>query len=290
MLPKQWPAAVVCLSLGSTAAGTGRVVVSEIMYNPASSERRGETEWIEIANVGDEPVEMLNWKLDDEDEKGRANWAPFTCTLKPGQVAVLINGGSVDEQKFRQAWTTPGSAPGTAPGTVAGNGTGENARAADRSAGALPKNSTPTANPYGTEDTPPSGHWLVIPIKWGGLANSASAENEILTLVDATGEVICTVNFENGGDWPRCTGLGGPSIWLTESGADEIDNGKLWRLSEAGVHGARKCEKMGVFGGADIGSPGHVPGLKSMPAEGPPADGDAKESNRSAKNDDTIDY
>ena len=82
-----------------------RVIITEIMYNPNSDEKKGETEWVEIANVGTETIELKDWRLDDEDKK---NWGKFSCTLSPGGVAVLINTDAVKEDEFRAAWDSAG--------------------------------------------------------------------------------------------------------------------------------------------------------------------------------------
>ncbi|MCA9284244.1 MAG: lamin tail domain-containing protein [Phycisphaerales bacterium] len=91
-------------------AGAGRIVITEIMYNPASDEKRGEPEWVEIANVGGAPVAMDGWRLDDEDARKLDDWGTFTVTLAPGEVAVLINGDAVAESEFRTAWDDPSNA------------------------------------------------------------------------------------------------------------------------------------------------------------------------------------
>lgn len=94
------------LCAASAVHGEGRIVITEIMYNPAGEERKNQAEWVEIANVGDEPVAMRDWRLDDED---RDEWGAFTLTLEPGGVAVLINGDECSEEEFRQAWDAEGS-------------------------------------------------------------------------------------------------------------------------------------------------------------------------------------
>ena len=89
------------VALSTSALAQSRVIITEIMYNPASHERKGETEWVEIANVGSEPIEIKDWRLKDED---KGAWGKFSCTLAPGAVAVLINGDAVKEEQFRAAW------------------------------------------------------------------------------------------------------------------------------------------------------------------------------------------
>ena len=98
-------ASLATLPLAASAFGQGRIVITEIMYNPNSNERSGEAEWVEIANVGTEPVEIKDWRLDDED---RNEWSKFSCTLTPGKVAVLVNAKAVSEQQFRAAWDLMG--------------------------------------------------------------------------------------------------------------------------------------------------------------------------------------
>ena len=92
---------VFVLAVSSSALAQPRVIITEIMYNPASRENYGETEWVEIANVGDEAIEIKNWRLDDED---KGDWGPFSCTLQPGRVAVLVNEDAVNEEAFHAAW------------------------------------------------------------------------------------------------------------------------------------------------------------------------------------------
>jgi hypothetical protein len=93
-------AALIC----STAFAGPRVIITEVMYNPASNEKKGESEWVEIANVGDVAMDIKNWRLADATEKRAKKWGTFNCTLGPGQVAVIINADAVTEEQFRAAW------------------------------------------------------------------------------------------------------------------------------------------------------------------------------------------
>ena len=92
-------------ALAKEDGGAGRVIITEIMYNPNSKEDKGQAEWVEIANVGDEAVEIKHWRLDDED---KWDWGKFSCTLAPGGVAVLFNADYLTEEQFRAAWDTKG--------------------------------------------------------------------------------------------------------------------------------------------------------------------------------------
>jgi hypothetical protein len=101
------------LVASSSVFGQARVIITEIMYNPNSEEKAGQTEWIEIANVGTEPAEIKDWRLDDEDKK---NWGKFSCTLAPGAIAVLINADAVKEEQFRAAWDDASASGGAGTG------------------------------------------------------------------------------------------------------------------------------------------------------------------------------
>ena len=191
-----------------------RVVITEIMYNPASDERRGEAEWVEIANVGDAPIELANWRLDDEDTRRLDDWGVFTITLAPGQVAVLINADATNESEFRGAWDLPSES---------------------------------------------AAEYTVIATSWGGISNNPSVENEVLRLLDADGQTVCEANLQSTNGWPRLSAAGGPSVHLTDLQAVDLNDGSVWKASEAGVDGARICRSIGVFNGRDIGSPGQLP-------------------------------
>lgn len=106
-------AAIACLSIAGSAFGQARIVITEIMYNPASNEKKNETEWVEIANVGNETAEIKDWRLAVKDKKSR--WGKFSCTLAPGGVAVIINGEAMTEEKFREAWDITSESESAAP-------------------------------------------------------------------------------------------------------------------------------------------------------------------------------
>lgn len=84
-------------------AASAEVIISEIMYDPASKEdsRGVVVEWVELYNAGDKPVSVEGWYLEDED--GKTNPLPKDATLKPGQAVVLVPAGMTVEE-FRKAW------------------------------------------------------------------------------------------------------------------------------------------------------------------------------------------
>lgn len=286
----------------------GRVVITEIMYNPASNERAGETEWVEIANVGDAPVAIRNWHLDDED---RGEWGRFSCILEPGGVAVLVNAKAVDERMFREAWDAArpnaggeaqggGGRPET-PGEAAESGSGDDSAKGDdeNDTGAA---SSASANAQSNAIARP-GRSLVIPVAWGRLSNRPSADDEILRLINDRGETVCMVNFELGGDWPMVDGRGGASIYLMDVRAADASIGRLWSASAPNRDGAWASRTAGAFDAMEVGSPGVIPGgpsgVVSASDHGSTASGDGHSSGdedgsgggqREQESDDTIDY
>ncbi|MCI0674526.1 MAG: lamin tail domain-containing protein [Phycisphaerales bacterium] len=235
-------------ALASPALGQARVIITEIMYNPNSKQETVEkTEWVEIANVGDQPIEMKDWRLDDEDKR---EWGKFTATLAPGGVLVLVD-NAVTEKEFRQAWDQP---------------------------------------PVGDESAAKI-NYQIIPVKWSNLANKPDAANEVLQLRNDKDVVVCEVK-QQGEGWPNCTKPDGPSIWLSDIAAKDLSNGKLWQRSESAKNGSRTNEKTELFNGADIGSPGFVPGLNAAPTSAKPdaAPKAPDASKDKPKSDNTVDY
>jgi hypothetical protein len=219
-------------AVAAHAAGP-RVIITEIMYNPDSEEAKGQTEWVEIANVGDAPIDIKDWRLDDED---KFDWGKFSCTLQPGGVLVLCNADYVREADFRAAWLA-------APAGAAG----------------APDNAS----------ADPSSACQVIAVKWGGIANSPGPDNEVIRLLDDKGATVCEVKQE--GQWPDCTRPDGSSIYLIDLTASNLSDGRLWKRSDKGVAGARDNVKGEIFNGIDIGSPGLVAGLSLAAGSGPVA-------------------
>ncbi len=205
-----------------------RIVITEIMYNPASKESTGQTEWVEIANLSAEPIEIKDWRLDDEDDQ---NWGRFSCTIAPGGVVVLVNSDAVTEDDFRAAWDAD----------------------------------------FGTESAA-DPTYQVIGVTWASLANSPTETNEILHLLDEHDDIVCEVNYRKADDWPDVSRPDGPSIWLNDLTATDLNKGELWSSSADGSHGARKPVTTPIFSAADIGSPGHVEGLAELIDTGRTAD------------------
>jgi len=86
------------------------VVISEIMYNPATNEGGAASpEWIEIVNLGTTPVNLSGWLFDDEDA---TNWGPIPSgtILNPNQIAVFFDTTFTTAAAFRSAWAVPSGA------------------------------------------------------------------------------------------------------------------------------------------------------------------------------------
>ncbi|MEM9789266.1 MAG: lamin tail domain-containing protein [Planctomycetota bacterium] len=199
----------------------GPVVISEIMYNPASREGGyineqtnqpvpTKTEWVEIYNPSDQPIDVSGWVLSDED--GATGPLPDGTVLEPKGVLV-INPIDCDAATFQAAW-------------------GE-------------------CDVVGVE------HWSWDGIE--NLANSPSDWNEKLRLSDADGHLIDEVNFDDDPPWPGDSPHG-PSIYLLPDGLspDGNDDAIHWARSTEGTDGAIKAEITPVFNGDDFGSPGTV--------------------------------
>lgn len=94
-------AALVAVVVWPVAA---EVIISEIMYNPDSSESLpNDVEWVEVYNTGNTPVDISGWFLQDED--GATGGIVGTAILDPQEAAVIIP----DDQTildFQEAWGT----------------------------------------------------------------------------------------------------------------------------------------------------------------------------------------
>lgn len=86
------------------------IVISEIMYNPASNEGGAASpEWIEIVNTGAGAVDLGGWRFDDEDA---ANWGAIQAgtILNPNQIGVFFDSAFTTVAQFRIDWAVPAGA------------------------------------------------------------------------------------------------------------------------------------------------------------------------------------
>lgn len=87
---------------GLCAQESGAVIITEIMYNAASSEATSQTQFIELANTTGSAIDLDGWTLDDEDGDGPNVLPPITL---PGYGVAVICGSSAAD--FAAAWGTP---------------------------------------------------------------------------------------------------------------------------------------------------------------------------------------
>lgn len=89
--------------IASHPTAHAEVIISEIMFNPASKEdpKGNIVEWVEIYNAGDKAEDISGWRLQDED--GKTVDLPRNTTIKAGQAIVLVPAGMTVEN-FRAAW------------------------------------------------------------------------------------------------------------------------------------------------------------------------------------------
>lgn len=209
----------VVMLLGSGPV-SGQVLISEIMYNPDSSEggvgkdaSPNQTEWVELYNGGDKAVSLAGFYLQDED--GQTKPLPEGTTIKPGQAIVLIPSTQSIED-FQAAW-----------------GEGYDIYRLDG--------------------------WVKGKNTLSNLANQPSDTNEILTLRNQEGQVVDEVNYDDEGDWPRDS-PDGPSIMLNPDALDPDKNndGKNWSRSTKEKWGAWHAKKTEDYSSGDVGSPGKV--------------------------------
>jgi hypothetical protein len=96
---------VVANVLDNDFASPPQIVITEIMYNPASDESEpGIAEWIEIVNAGSSAMDLSGWMFDDEDT---SNWGPIPLgTVKPGAGRRVFD-ASLPRRRFRAEWFEP---------------------------------------------------------------------------------------------------------------------------------------------------------------------------------------
>ena len=93
---------------GDTLPDVANLVITEIMFNPASDESSPVGEWVEIYNAGTTDADLTGYKLDDEDS---SNWGSITGGILPaGKFAVIFDSDFTDEATFRTEWGVPADA------------------------------------------------------------------------------------------------------------------------------------------------------------------------------------
>lgn len=233
---------LVLVCAAASAQSPGDVIITEIMFDTSIGGSPGDSfgEYVEILNVSQNPINIGNWFLRDEDGPAgdvldlTGTGGPATFGIPAGTMiqpceAVVLHCGCNTTSDFQAAW-----------------GTAFQVFAMDRW-------------DFVSGDPFP---------RMNNLSNSPSATNEILTLVDSSNVVIDTANFEEGNNgWPSMAI--GSSIFLLPTALDATSNdtGSNWAVSTPGTLAATTSASTGNIGN-DNGSPGVV--AKSLnPYPGP---------------------
>lgn len=87
---------------GTLSNGTPQLVISEIMYNPASAEDNWE--WVEIYNAGAVAIDLTGFVIDDNNGVAHATANIAGGTIAAGASAVLYNVDDVSAADFTAAW------------------------------------------------------------------------------------------------------------------------------------------------------------------------------------------
>ncbi|MDM8530892.1 Calx-beta domain-containing protein [Anaerolineales bacterium HSG25] len=88
----------------TTTTRVSPLLITEIMYDPASPDTNFEWEWIELYNIGNTAIDLSGYVLDDDDYSA-LNTANITSGLVPASgSAVLFNVDEVITSEFKAAW------------------------------------------------------------------------------------------------------------------------------------------------------------------------------------------
>lgn len=83
---------------------SSQLVISEIMYNPNSSE--DDWEWIEIYNAGGATVDLAGYVVDDNNGSAHTGANIAAGTIAAGTSAILYNAEDISATNFTDAWGT----------------------------------------------------------------------------------------------------------------------------------------------------------------------------------------
>ncbi len=78
------------------------LVISEIMYNPRSSE--DDWEWIEVYNTGNTTADLSGYVLDDNNNLAHTAPNIASGSIEPGKTAILYNADDLSAADFEAAW------------------------------------------------------------------------------------------------------------------------------------------------------------------------------------------
>ncbi|MHC4947285.1 MAG: lamin tail domain-containing protein [Planctomycetota bacterium] len=87
---------------GLAAPARAGLIITEVMYNPASAD--GTWEWIEVHNSGGQDVDLAGWVLDDDDGTPLVGSNIAAGVVPAGGTAVLYDAGGIGAAEFTAAW------------------------------------------------------------------------------------------------------------------------------------------------------------------------------------------
>ena len=90
------------LFTGESTVTEPQLVISEIMYAPASNE--DDWEWIEVFNASNETVDLAGYVLDDNDGAAVSSANIASGTIGAGETAILYNADDLTAADFTAAW------------------------------------------------------------------------------------------------------------------------------------------------------------------------------------------
>jgi len=223
-------AALVVIAAGSAA--NGQVIITEILANEIGGDTPGE--WAEIYNAGSSPVDISGWRFADEDSNSPSEPFPDGFMIQPGEAVVIVGDGFSETDPNEPVITE-----------------------ADFFAA------------WGATNAAGNAYRVIVQRDAITIANTASATNEVLTLVDAGGNTVDEANYQNGSDgWPPTTN--GASIMLGANFLDPTANdfGCAWATALDGIDGAVTSTEVITtapngnnvisFSGDNVASPGFV--------------------------------
>ena len=88
----------------SSGPGDPELVITEIMYDPASAEDGWE--WVEVYNQGATSVSLSGFVLDDDDNASHATANVLSGSIAAGGTAVFYNADAITAADFEAAWGT----------------------------------------------------------------------------------------------------------------------------------------------------------------------------------------
>lgn len=92
--------AALAVVSGAASASMGQIRITELMYNGADGE------FIEIANIGNTPIDLTGWSYDDNSRLPGAFSLTAFGILAPGEAAII---SELAEAEFRTNWSLPAS-------------------------------------------------------------------------------------------------------------------------------------------------------------------------------------